>query len=240
MDLPAILSDWFGLRDPEMQRGAVIGLLQMAGVFATGLIAIITFSLTQRATRRRDARLQQAAIDRERALREERIQDMQTALLADIKSYPHRVSGSDLDLHYELIREQIEAAPPSDPFTPFVPREPPTQLWTLVAKEVHLLPAGVIDPVVSFYTQVEAIKLFADDLRSDRFAGLSTRRKVAMYRDYIELKKYAAELAEDALQALLRALDLRPNNQELVPSALKQASEGVAAEYSEDVEQGRA
>jgi hypothetical protein len=237
MDLPALLSDWFGLPDPEMQRAAVAGLLQMAGIFVTGLIAIVTFSLTQRATRRRDARLQQAAIERERALREERIQDMQTALLADIKSYPHRVLGSDLDHHFQHICGQIEAAPPSDPFTPFVPREPPTQLWTLVAKEVHLLPAAVIDPVVSFYTQVEAIRLFADDLRSARFARLSTSRKIAMYRDYIELKKYAAKLAEDAVQALLHALDLRPNSQEPVRSARKQASEAVASEYSGDVGQ---
>lgn len=239
MDLPSFLSSYLGLTDAEMQRAAVTGLFQTIGVVITGLAAILTFWMNQRATRRRDRLMHEATIERERELRDEKIEDIQTALLADIKSYPHRIAASDLDRHFQALEEQIRSATPEHPFTPFVPRDVEPQLWTLIAREVHVLPVGVIDPVVSFYTQVETIKLFADDLRSGRFSELSSERKIAMYKDYIDLKRYAALLANDAQLSLSKALDLPAiSSREPVPLVPKQASVGGASAASGEAEKG--
>ncbi len=49
---------------------------------------------------------------------------------------------------------------------------------------------------------MEALIKLVEDLRSDRFRQMSGDRRVAMYRDYIAMGVYAAELATDAIAAI--------------------------------------
>lgn len=145
---------------------------------------------------------------REAERRDERIEDIQTALLADIRSSSHRFSGTDLEKHLREIEARIRDAPAPQGYTPFVPREPGSLLWATTAAEVHILPNEVIDAVVIYFSQLETIRLFAEDLRADRFATLDADRKVAMYSDYIDLAKYLVELAADAERVLARSLSV--------------------------------
>ena len=147
---------------------------------------------------------------REAERRQERIEDIQTALLADIRSSSHRFSGTDLDLHLREIEARISRAMPAEAYTPFVPREPGSLLWPSVAGEVHILPNEVIDAVVIYFSQLETIRLFAEDLRADQFASLNPERKIEMYGDYIKMAKYLVDLAEEAERVLARSLDIKP------------------------------
>jgi hypothetical protein len=147
---------------------------------------------------------------REAERRQERVEDIQTALLADIRSSSHRFSGTDLDQNLKDIASRIGRAPPSEPYTPFVPREPGSLLWQSVAGEVHILPNDVIDAVVVYFSQLETIRLFADDLRADPVRSLDAGRKISMYEDYINMAKYLVVLATEAEQVLARSLKLAP------------------------------
>ena len=142
---------------------------------------------------------------RESERRQERIEDIQTALLADIRSSSHRFSETDLDLHLREIVEKIRA---SSDYTPFVPREPGSLLWASTATEVHILPTEVIDAVVIYYSQLETVRLFADDLRTERYDTLATDRKTAMYHDYISMAKYLVDLADEAERVLAHSLGI--------------------------------
>ena len=93
-------------------------------------------------------------------------------------------------------------------YTPFVPSESHHfSIYNAVLTEIHILPAGVIDPVVLYYTQLRSLAEFAEDLRSERFHSLDADRKGEMYRDYISLMAYAVELADGALDAIKTSLE---------------------------------
>ena len=146
----------------------------------------------------------------ETARRQEKIQDFQTAILADIRSTSHRFEQIDLDRHLEEMVTQIESAPEGRDYTPFVPREPGSLLWPSISQEVHILPNEVIDPVVLFFSQLETVRHFVDDIRGDRFAALERARKIVIYQDYVRMMKYLVLLADDADRALSRSLGIRP------------------------------
>jgi hypothetical protein len=165
----------------------------------------------------------------EAARRQEKIQDYQTALLADIRSTGSRFASVDYDRHLDEVTTRIEQAPDDDPYTPFVPREPGSLLWPSIAQEVHILPTEVIDRVVLFFSQLETIRNFVDDLRSEQFARLEKSRKAAMYRDYVRMCRVASQQAADAQAALRAGLGLAPlNSLEPAPSGLGAASAPAA------------
>lgn len=149
----------------------------------------------------------------ESARRRERITDIQTALLADIRSTSHRFEVVDPDRHLEEVVAIIGSDRAAGDFTPFVPREPGSLLWSSIAPEVHILPNEVIDSVVLFFSQLETIRCFVEDLRSDQFARLEPSRKATMLQDYVRMAKYLVLLAAEAERALARSLDLELGDQ---------------------------
>jgi hypothetical protein len=165
----------------------------------------------------------------ETARRQEKIQDFQTALLADIRSTSYRFVNVDYDRHLDAVMALIETAPPDRPYTPFVPREPGSLLWPSIAQEVHVLPNEVIYPVVLFFSQLDTIRHFVDDLRSEQYVHLEKARKAAMYRDCIRMCRVASQLADEAQDALRLALGLRPlSSSGPVPLAPESASAQAA------------
>jgi hypothetical protein len=162
---------------------------------------------------------------REAERREERIWDYQTALLSDIRSTSAQFAHVDIDRHLTEVVSLIQNAPEDRPYTPFVPRAPGSIMWNSIAQEVHILPNEVIDRVVLFFSQLETIRLFVEDLRSERFARLEKHRKTAMYSDYIRMWKLAARQAEEAQEALRAALGLPSlSSSAQAPSAHRSAS----------------
>jgi hypothetical protein len=179
----------------------------MQGWIESAFIAVIISSLVTIAgwyATHRSERLLEAA------RRQERVQDIQTALLADIRSTAHRFQQVDLDRHLEQVVTLIRDAPQGHGYTPFIPREPGSVLWSSIVQEVHILQTEVIDPVVLFFSQLETIRYFVDDLRGPEFGALEPARKIAMFQDYVRMMKYLVQLADDADRALSGSLGISP------------------------------
>jgi hypothetical protein len=131
--------------------------------------------------------------------RRERIKDVQTALLAEIRSHQYRLILFETQA---LVKEAPATSEPAKPFSPFIPREGESFVFNAIVREIHILPTAVIDPVVLYYRQISALALFAEDLRSERFERLETERKIEMYRDYLAMGAFALELAQTAIRSL--------------------------------------
>ncbi|MET0481969.1 MAG: hypothetical protein ABWZ27_03525 [Aestuariivirgaceae bacterium] len=75
--------------------------------------------------------------------RRERIVDYQTALCAEIRSYRARLRQVDLQAHRHEVVEHMRT---DVLYIPFVPLEEPHHIFQGIAREIHILPAEVIDP----------------------------------------------------------------------------------------------
>ncbi len=139
---------------------------------------------------------------RQIASRREKIVDVQTAIRAEIRSHRHRL------LQFQQIDASSVPEGAVDEFLPVVPGEVRPFVLEAILREIHILPTDVIDPVIVYYRQVEALIKLVEDLRSERFRQISGERRVAMYKDYLAMGVYAAELASDAIAAINQDLGL--------------------------------
>jgi hypothetical protein len=131
--------------------------------------------------------------------RREKIVDYQTALRAEIRSYRARLSQVDLQaLRHGVVERMREDVS----YTPFIPLEAPHHIFPEIARDIHILPTEVIDPVVVFYSQTSAIAQLTADLRSNAYGKLATERKIKLYEDYVGLLVHAVTLSEQALGRL--------------------------------------
>jgi hypothetical protein len=140
--------------------------------------------------------------------RSERIRDCKIALRAEISCHLPRWNMPEADAHIEQMAKSIrDGVRKSPPFTPFVPKETPNPAFLAVANEIQILPGDVIEPVIRYYQQVDVISQLAEDMRTEVYAGLEPDRKIAVYRDFIELRLQAARFADDAIAALEHSSD---------------------------------
>lgn len=141
------------------------------------------------------------------ALRQERVKDVQTAVLADIRAYLHRLEAFDLQDYAAAMIARMEAAErDGSTFTPFIPAEVPSFIFEALVKDIQLLPTHIIDPVVLYYTQLKAVASIAEGMRSERFERLEISRHVAIYSDYVGLLIHARELGKDVVVILMASL----------------------------------
>lgn len=166
-----------GLVDPRVQA-ALVG----AGIVAIGWI----FNGWQNRMRDRRRRL-------------ERVQDVQTALLAEITHYVQTLKLFDLNATWSRI---VTAMEEDDSYVPVVASERNDTLFKAVISEIHVLPEPVIAPVMAYYNQVFAVEAMIEDLRSDLFHNMDQVQRIAMYTDYIALKQEALVRGEIAMNAL--------------------------------------
>jgi len=140
----------------------------------------------------------------EKLRRDERVQDVQTAVLAEIRANLAQLQRIDLEQDADAVAGRIrDGAGQAKPFTPFVPSEVDTFVLNAIVSDIHILPTDVIDDVIVYYRQVRAIANLVDDLRSDRYQTLEADRKIEVYRDYIGLLVHARTLGEQAVKVLL-------------------------------------
>lgn len=124
-------------------------------------------------------------------LREEKLRDAHRAIFAEIATYVSNLwDGDQLDDYAEGIVARMQADPE---FVPFIPRERYDRLFENIQSEINILPRVTIDPVVRYYSILDAIAAIAEDMRGRRFALLDPGRRIAIYRDYIGMRKQAQE-----------------------------------------------
>jgi len=139
---------------------------------------------------------------RERRRRLERMQDVQTALIAEIDHYVVTLKQFDLSASWSRI---VTAMEDDAKYIPVVPSERNDTIFSALIAEIHVLPEPVIQPVVGYYNQVFAVDAIIDDLRSELFREMDQVQRIGMYTDYIALKQEALARGEAAVRALRKS-----------------------------------
>jgi len=140
--------------------------------------------------------------------RDEKIVDVQTALLAEIESNLTRYEEIDLDDHVADMTRRILRKGRAQAFTPFVPRDAPEIVFEAMLPDVHILPTETIDDVVAYYKQEYKLRELVEDLRSDRYQELEQTRKARLYEDYVWQIKTVLITGAQARDALRGSLGL--------------------------------
>jgi len=161
---------------PHAQQAVIAGLFIAAGWW------VVAFQ-----NRRRDAKL-----------RAERVGDVQRALLAEIRAHVVALEAQRLD---EGETEALLARLSDSGRIPFVPAQANDRIFAAIIDEVHILPAEIIDPVVTYYRQLSIMASFAEAMREQ--AERDQARAVEMFRDYMELTEAARESGHEALRLLM-------------------------------------
>ncbi|SFG51887.1 hypothetical protein SAMN04488020_102434 [Palleronia marisminoris] len=132
--------------------------------------------------------------------RHERLRDSHRALYAEIGTNLDALGGPDvLEAHETTMVARMESEPD---FVPFVPSERPMPVFEGLVEHVHILPRVTIDPIVAYYSQMQAVTALVQDMRGPAFASLSAERRIAIYRDYIGMKTQAFLYGDYALHLI--------------------------------------
>ena len=97
------------------------------------------------------------------------------------------------------------AADPS--YSPVVPRLASNVVFEAIVKEVHVLPAAVIAPVIHYARLRQTLEQFVEDMRAESFRRLPSERQLTMYSDYIATYDRLEALAQNAVAALDASLN---------------------------------
>ena len=138
---------------------------------------------------------------RARTLRAERVSDVQRALLAEIRAHVVALESQRLDA--EGAAALLDRLRESGRF-PFIPTQANDRIFTAIIEEVHILPADVIDPVVTYYRQLSIMASFAEAMRDE--AEKDQARAVEMFADYLELTESALESGQEAVRLLMTSV----------------------------------
>lgn len=130
------------------------------------------------------------------ALRTEKLRDFHRALYAEIgTNLANLWDEKRLDSYAAGLIERMSE---DDTFVPFIPREHNDHTFDALIGDIHILPRHTIDPIVAYYSLVKAIAALADDMRGEGYKAMSQDRRIAMYSDYIEMKKQALQFGRFA------------------------------------------
>lgn len=206
--MSAAAAEMDGTMDGEaaMEIGAMLDILDDPRAIAAAITALATLlaaSLGWIIAHRRDiaaeARREEAARREARRLRRERRQDVTTAIASEIYAHLVQLQKLDLDAHAEGVAARMLAEPG---FLPFVPRESHDDVFRALVTEIHLLEAQVVPLVTVYYSQLSAIAMLAEDMRSGGFRAMPPNRRAALFRDFIAMKIEAAAQARRALSEI--------------------------------------
>jgi len=97
----------------------------------------------------------------------ERVREFQAALAAEIEPFVANLANISLEDHLNEIVDNIRA---DGDYVPFVPRQNNQEIFRALLPNIHVLPEKIIGPVVQYYSQLNAIEVLVEDLRSEMFA----------------------------------------------------------------------
>jgi len=180
---------WFSTLDPRIWQAIVAGLFIAIGWLVNGW------------QNRKQAALQaQQTRDDANALRAERLRDVHRALYAEIGANLENLSAADA--LEDDVAQVLAQMTDDDSYIPFLPREDRSVVFRSIVQDIHILPRTTIDAIVAYYAQVTSISSLIDDIRSDGYAALPAKRRVAIYSDLMVLKRQALEFGNYALRII--------------------------------------
>ena len=138
-------------------------------------------------------------LERKRA-KEEKLRDFHKALYGEIGS---ALAALYADGRAQDYADEIVARMEQDhAFVPFIPRESHDRVYAAILREIEVLPRQTIDAIIAFYAMLGTMTAQAEDMRGDGFKAMSQTRRIAMYRDYINMRKRAFRLGEFTLNLI--------------------------------------
>lgn len=140
----------------------------------------------------------------EKERRREKIRDFQIALRAEIRSELHHLKEEDLLDGLKQIEGRYKR---SKTYSVMVTGLPRHVIFDNLAKEIHILPESVIDPVILYARQRQLAEKLVEDMRADRFRHSTQAQQLALYADYIQVLIYLTSLAQQALNAIEEELN---------------------------------
>lgn len=164
--------------DPRIVQALIAGLVIIVGWLTTAIFS-------------------QEAKARSRA---EKLRDYHKAIYAEIGNtlVSFGPAGAPPD-HAEALIKRMKG---DETYAPFVPREVHDHVYDAVIAEIDVLPRQTIDAIVAYYSLIKSLGALVDDMRGATFATLEADRKIAMYGDYIEMRKQAYLFGEYALRLI--------------------------------------
>lgn len=124
-----------------------------------------------------------------RRLRDEQLRDAHRAIFAEIATNLSNLWDEESLRSYGAeIAGKMEADPD---FIPLIPRERNDRLFESIQTTIHILPRVTIDPIVMYYSQLDAMAAQVEDMRGQAFKALPQERRIIMYMDYIEMRVQA-------------------------------------------------
>ncbi|SCY59465.1 hypothetical protein [Paracoccus tibetensis] len=167
------------LVSPQVLQAVVAGV-----VVATGWLVAAAQN------RRRDDRL-----------RRSREEDIQRALLAEIRAY---VVALELQVPSPEDAASLIESVRSGAVVPILPQEVNDRIFAALIAEIHVLPAPVIDPVVIYYRLLSVMSALARELR--RIVRQDSQKAARMMEDYLSLSAQARDAGFEAITVLTVSL----------------------------------
>jgi hypothetical protein len=160
----------------------------IVAAFISGLVSLVLVQLNFRQGRQV-----------EQARRDEKVRDFQIAIRAEIRSELRNLVQHDLAAQLGHVKARYERDPT---YSVSVPRPVRQSVFEALVREIHVLPETVIDPVVLYARQRNAIDSIVEDMRAPGFSALSREQQLAMYEDYLRMWDAWREFAITAEAAL--------------------------------------
>lgn len=132
--------------------------------------------------------------------KEERLRDHHKALYAEIQDTLSAYYGEgEATPHAQKIIDKMSTDPQ---FVPFIPKENRDRVFTALVADIHVLPRQTINPIVAYYSVISSIAALANDMRGERFQTLEQDRRIAMYRNYIQMRERAYSYGRNTLKVI--------------------------------------
>lgn len=161
--------------------------------------------------------------------RAERLRDYHKAIYAEIGNTLESLwESGETDAYVNQIIAQMEE---DESYVPFIPREHHDHVYDAVIAEIDVLPRQTIDAIVAYYSLIKSVAALAEDMRGETFKTLAKDRRVAMYSDYVGMRKQAFVFGKYALRLIkaysdggASAAERVINNRDADPSAMSRGS----------------
>lgn len=164
--------------DPRVSQALIAGLVIAVGWLTTAIFA---------------------ELGKARA-RAEKLRDYHKAIYAEIGNTLESLWESDeSDRYAEALTKRMED---DEKYVPFIPKELHDHVYNAVIAEIDVLPRQTIDAIVAYYSLIKSLAALADDMRGKTFKTLSADRRIAIYADYVGMRKQAFLFGKYALKLI--------------------------------------
>lgn len=158
-------------------------------------------------------------------LRSEKLRDAHRALFAEIRNTCADYWGEgEADAQAAALLARMEAEPD---FIPFVPRETHDRVFQAMLHQIDVLPRQTIDVIVAFYALVGSVGALAEDMRGARFARLEPGRRAAIFQSFLDMRRRAFAVGQNALRLIDAYSEGGPEAVERMRRRLERRGEGL-------------